>query len=285
TDADGRTTVEGLYAIGECACTGLHGSNRLASNSLLEGGVMAMNLARRLISHDRDYALSNVHSESMPSTFRRDILLDAAIFANDSSLLGTRFNLEMFRSRLLHDVGIVRSAEKLRNFINDNLAASDTILDTVPTYCTSDAPNFILSTVPGLEEEAEKLLWLSNQLGAPQAHTSVLSSSTISHDMTNERSTSANLRRYQMLSDEFADSSVSRRLVSERNAAYVLGLMVAQAALLRAESRGAQWRSDYPNRDDLKFNGHTSYHTSGITWIPADTTSVVAPARVTLVSS
>ncbi|NPA32441.1 MAG: FAD-binding protein [Aquificae bacterium] len=48
TDGWGRTTVEGLYAVGECACTGVHGANRLASNSLLEGIVFAHRTAMRL---------------------------------------------------------------------------------------------------------------------------------------------------------------------------------------------------------------------------------------------
>ncbi|MCD2177892.1 L-aspartate oxidase [Rhizobium sp. C1] len=46
TDTAGRSTIDGLWVIGEAACTGLHGANRLASNSLLEGTVMGIRAAQ-----------------------------------------------------------------------------------------------------------------------------------------------------------------------------------------------------------------------------------------------
>ena len=48
TDLDGRTSLAGLHAVGEAACTGAHGANRLASNSLLEGLVFGARAARAL---------------------------------------------------------------------------------------------------------------------------------------------------------------------------------------------------------------------------------------------
>jgi L-aspartate oxidase len=55
TDLDGRTSVEGLFAAGEVACTGVHGANRLASNSLLEGLVFGARAGRAMRSGTRSW--------------------------------------------------------------------------------------------------------------------------------------------------------------------------------------------------------------------------------------
>ena len=89
TDLDARTSIDGLYAAGECAHTGVHGANRLASNSLLEALVYsrsaAEDITRKLNKYGRkplglEPAHRPIRGKKMPHGFRsqiREILQDA----------------------------------------------------------------------------------------------------------------------------------------------------------------------------------------------------------------
>jgi L-aspartate oxidase len=80
TDIDGRSTLPGLLAVGEAACTGVHGANRLASNSLLESLVFAWRAADALDVAGSPLALTTSSSALVPvagaTTVDRDALRD-----------------------------------------------------------------------------------------------------------------------------------------------------------------------------------------------------------------
>ena len=63
TDLHGRSTVAGLYAAGEVSCTGVHGANRLASNSLLEGLVFGARAGEAAIADNYELRITNYESE------------------------------------------------------------------------------------------------------------------------------------------------------------------------------------------------------------------------------
>ncbi len=67
TDLRGRSTQQGLYAVGEAACSGVHGANRLASNSLLEGLVFATRAAADAATSVADKSLTQVDPVDRPA--------------------------------------------------------------------------------------------------------------------------------------------------------------------------------------------------------------------------
>lgn len=96
TDEKGRTSVQGLYAVGEVACTGVHGANRLASNSLLEGLVFGGTLGRYLQQSPK---------RALPK--EKQVLKEAI------PPLITLPELTDIQKHLMHDAGIVRNAVNL----------------------------------------------------------------------------------------------------------------------------------------------------------------------------
>ncbi|HEX5623056.1 MAG TPA: L-aspartate oxidase [Sulfuricurvum sp.] len=113
SDLEGRVPgVKGLYVVGEAACTGVHGANRLASNSLLEGLVFAQKAAQTILKEPMDgctspFSLSDEPLE-LPSdkekkdTLRRIMWEKVSIVRTKEGLLGA---LEIIESMLNADVG------------------------------------------------------------------------------------------------------------------------------------------------------------------------------------
>ncbi|MBU0705886.1 L-aspartate oxidase [Patescibacteria group bacterium] len=102
TDLKGATRLPGLFAVGEVACTGVHGANRLASNSLLEAVVFAKAIAEGLEKSVSTDAEKNVNIDSFeaPNVIIEDI--------NQVKAYGRRIGQIMWEN-----VGIVRTAEGL----------------------------------------------------------------------------------------------------------------------------------------------------------------------------
>ena len=167
TNLRAETNVRGLYACGEVACTGVHGANRLASNSLLETFVFSVRAASA--------AAENVNTK-LPATKLKIKHRRKHRRSERANLAGIR---ESIRSLMWEKVGIIRSAEMLQE-----------ALDYLQKY-TDLQP----TTRSGFE--------LQNMLA--------------------------------------------------------LSRLITDGALVRQESRGAHYRSDYPNRDDLHWHRHITF--------------------------
>ncbi|HKG11849.1 MAG TPA: L-aspartate oxidase, partial [Pyrinomonadaceae bacterium] len=111
TDLEGRTSLRGLYAAGEVACTGVHGANRLASNSLLEGLVFG---ARAGAAAARDRAGGRVQTSTDVDTQESGAREDAAR-AGAAALAVRKRVLRLMWER----VGILRSRASLQRALTE----------------------------------------------------------------------------------------------------------------------------------------------------------------------
>jgi L-aspartate oxidase len=166
TDLQGRATVKGLYAAGEAAGTGVHGANRLASNSLLEGLVFGARAGKRM----RDDLKAPQRLQDKPP---------AAAYSNGPAPTPVEKAITQIQELMWKQAGIVRTAAGLKQAINS------------------------------LEEPEMQL---------SRAH--------------------------------------NRREFEARNLR-INGLLVARSAFAREESRGAHYRTDFPDHNDAKFLKHS----------------------------
>lgn len=109
TDMRARTTLPGLWACGEVAATGLHGANRLASNSLIEAVVFAGRAAEDILGTDQPLDVAPLGEQ------------ECRVEAGHAPLPDMRraHLMQRLRTRMAKDVGVIRSADGLRRALDD----------------------------------------------------------------------------------------------------------------------------------------------------------------------
>lgn len=126
TDTWGRTSLDRLYAVGECACTGVHGANRLASNSLLEGLVFGKRIAQDIAKHCETWEVDGHDKGFQEIEFKAERVYNTVDF--------DRLKNDLKKIMLLN-VGIIRNEDDLKkalDFVKGNMELLDkTILDEV----------------------------------------------------------------------------------------------------------------------------------------------------------
>ncbi len=133
TDLSGRSTLKGLYAAGEVTCTGVHGANRLASNSLLEGLVFGARAGEAMVSDNSKFKIQNSKLDSESGISNPESELSTAVKKRVKRVMWER-------------VGILRDKDSLNRALKEfkqiskaNLGTSSRNFVTVATLVTKAA--------------------------------------------------------------------------------------------------------------------------------------------------
>lgn len=131
----GETNIDGLFAVGEVACTGVHGANRLASNSLME----VLVFSKRIMQIAGKPDVVDTSSGGVVTPGHHAVLPDREVSGRDSSL-----NLTTLQTLMWEKVGIVRSRRTLEEAAN-TLAAWEKTLDKASDRSSYELNNLVLT--------------------------------------------------------------------------------------------------------------------------------------------
>ena len=213
TDANGLTDVVGLYAAGEVAYTGLHGANRLASNSLLECVVVGRNIAtdlpRYLAATDKNVITAN---NGNLKELASDIWFPPTLKNTQVITLPTTTTLPLF------DAYQYSTTKKILN-IDNEVTDINEITAQLKTLMTNNM---------GITRSAEQLTQALIQIQQWQRNIGL---AKFKHSTINNENLPTNL-------NGLAEFQLARQLQ--------LATLVIQSAYQRLESRGGHYRQDYP---------------------------------------
>ena len=208
TSANGLTDVAGLYAAGEVAYTGLHGANRLASNSLLECVVVGRNIAADLPRYLREITASNTALHEDKATQQALTVWMPPILKN------TRPVILLTSTSLIFDSSVYNAA--------DDSSHSDTDVTKITT-----ALKQLMTTNMGITRHAESLEQALIQVQKWQ------------HWLKNPTFSQSDACDSNSTTDRLAHLQLARQLQ--------LATLIIQSAYQRIESRGGHYRQDYPD--------------------------------------
>ncbi len=114
SDLNGRTSLQGLYTCGEVACTGVHGANRLASNSLLEGLVFGY----RIYKDIKNSFKKAESTENLTEINSKNLIFDNCFSNRKKGNKHIQKIKDKIQEKMMDNAGIIRTGDNLKEFLN-----------------------------------------------------------------------------------------------------------------------------------------------------------------------